>query len=189
MGVIFVVLVYHFRNQIIGFIILSFLMETKICKCHWNTLQLEQSSVDSHHFLHNNKNKHKCHVSYCFRENLAFSTSYNLVIFSEDSILVESFYWNMCYWHYKNVMGRKRSSNIEKGSFPCYFGKLWLRLNSTNKHLVSSLKCYSYLVRVKILMLNSVNSHELPSITLFKKHRAANSNLGSGFIYSGPNNL
>lgn len=77
-----------------------------------------------------------------------FSMSHNFVIFFEDYMLVEYFYLNICYWHYKNVMGRKCSSNIEKGWFSCYFGKLWARLNSTNKHLVSTLKCSATWVNI-----------------------------------------
>lgn len=46
---------------------------------------------------------------------LTFSMSYkNFVIYFEEYMLVESFYLHICSRHYKNVMGRKHSSNIEK---------------------------------------------------------------------------
>ena len=51
-----------------------------------------------------------------FREVLpTFSMNYNSLYFFEECVNVESFYLNICSQDYKNVMGRRRSSDIGKG--------------------------------------------------------------------------
>lgn len=107
-------------------------------------------------------------------------------------MLVELFSFpplNIRCQHYKNVMGRKRSSDAEKGQFSCYFSKLWASLCSTNKHSVVGLKYCGHFTRVNSLMLKCTKSEESPSVTLCENHRLTNINTGCGFIYSGPRYL
>lgn len=70
------------------------------------------------------------------------------------------------------MTGRKKNvPQTEKASFS-YFGKLWARLNSVNKHLVFSLKRSSWFKVLAIAVLKSTNRLDSEWMLVFKNLRA-----------------
>lgn len=68
--------------------------------------------------------------------------------------------------------GKKKNVAQTEKALLSYFGKLWARLNSVNKHLVFSLKRSSWFMVIATAVLKSTSSLDSEWMLVFKNLRA-----------------